>query len=389
VKRLHLLIAAVAAVAVLAGCEIERTAVPKTTPRIALHGILSATAPNQVVILERTRSGHVPGYALGDPLQTDVLAETSAVVELIAPSGRTFLAVEDYRNPDNRGSGRGIYRFAIPGDSLERSGVYELRARTFEGQELFAETSVPAGASAVAPRPVAFDRANDTLHLDWPASAGARSYLVRIESPHGPLAFFTDSTHVRLTGELRNLDVTSLPHVFLPGFPQAVTVSAVDSNFYDWYRTHNNRVSGVGVVNRVDGGIGVFGSVVRIRFDSLAVVTPQTQPEDGFYDFDGTPQERSVTPNLSITIYTESISARGDQPNAVSGRYMRRPYLGMTGCVECGMLGTASAGHVELAMLTDWVANDTADVFFGFVRDNVLEGVYQRSGFRARFVKRP
>ena len=94
---------------------------------------------------------------------------------------------------------------------------------------------------------------------------GARSYFVRVETPYGPLSFFTESTFVRLPGTLRNADVLSLPHVFIPGFPQTVTVSAVDSNYYDWYRTRNDAISGEGLVSRVKGGIGVFGSLVRLR----------------------------------------------------------------------------------------------------------------------------
>ena len=79
---------------------------------------------------------------------------------------------------------------------------------------------------------------------------GARSYFVRVETPYGPRAFFTDDTRVRLSGDLRNADADGLPRVFIPGFPQAVTVSAVDSNYYDWFRTHNDVLSGTGLLNQ-------------------------------------------------------------------------------------------------------------------------------------------
>ena len=56
---------------------------------------------------------------------------------------------------------------------------------------------------------------------------------------------------------LNNADQT------FPGFPQVVTVSAVDDNYYDWYRTHNDEISGRGVINRVEPGL------IRVQADEV------------------------------------------------------------------------------------------------------------------------
>ena len=77
---------------------------------------------------------------------------------------------------------------------------------------------MPGGVAAEVPEQRAFDRSADTIRLAWPTVPRARAYLVRIETPFGPRAFFTADTGARLTGELRNVEVTSLPHVFIPGF---------------------------------------------------------------------------------------------------------------------------------------------------------------------------
>jgi hypothetical protein len=175
----------------------------------------------------------------------------------------------------------------------------------------------------------------------------------------------------------------------MPGFPQAVTVSAVDSNYYDWYRTHNERLSGTGLVNRVSGGIGVFGSLVRVRFLDFRVVAPQPERSAGIFRFDGTQFERSVTPYLNLELYVESRAARADQADALSGRYDRRPFLGLTGCVTCGLLGTARNGRIEIAFLRDWSARDTAEVFTGEIRGDTIVGEYRGFGGVARFVKQP
>jgi hypothetical protein len=378
-------------VALFGACEIENIAVPQTQARVAMHAVLSATAPVQVLLLERTRTGAVdvtgPPFEIEDPFGSDPgVAEPNATVRLTTPSGVTIVGREDL-SPG--GSGAGIYRFSLPGEFLERNGTYQLSVVTFQGELLTAETTVPGGAVAAFAEQRVFDRAQDSVVIEWPAAPGARSYFVRIETPFGPRSFFTDSTRVRLTGELRNADVTSLPHVFIPGFPQAVTVSAVDSNFYDWYRTHNAELSGTGLINRVQGGLGVFGSLVRLRYQDLRVVAPQREPMEGTFKFVGTPEELISTPYLSLELYVESHAARSDQTDALSGRYDRQMRLGDIGCGTCGLLGAARNGRVELAFLREWVASDTTEMLIGELHGDTIVGTYRARGGVARFVRQP
>jgi hypothetical protein len=377
--------------ALCAACEIDRTAIPRTDPQLALHGVLSATAPSQVVLLERTRTGRVqvfaPPFDLGDPVVSDEgIAESGAQVMLLLPDGTTSLAREDNLTRVD-GKGQGIYRFSIPGSQLQRSATYRLTVRTVKGEVLSAETSVPEGSPATAAALGTMDRSRDTLVLSWPATPGARSYFVRIETPLGPRSFFTESTEVRLPGLLRNTEREELPHVFFPGFAQAVTVSAVDSNFYDWYRTHNDELSGEGLINRVSGGLGVFGSLVRLRFDSITIAAPQTRPFEGNFQFYGTQAEALGTRYLSFDIYVESPAARSGQSDALSGRYVPRPRLGSTDCPVCGFLGTTRDGRVELALLKDWSGADTVEVFDGQLFGDTLVGVFRFGGGPFRFVR--
>ena len=385
--------ARLALLAVLGACEIEKVGIPPTEAHVALHAVLSATSPNQVVLLERTRNGSVaftaPAFEVPDPVMSDEgIAESDAVMTLTTPGGTTLVAREDAAWRGD-GKGRGIYRFALPGDALERGGPYRLSVRTLRNEILEAETSVPTGDAAAGATQRTFDRVRDTMVLEWSPAPGARSYFVRIETPFGPRAFFTDETRVRLTGDLRNIEAAGLPRVFIPGFPQAVTVSAVDSNYYDWFRTHSNTISGTGLVNRVRGGIGVFGSLVRLHFEDLHVVAPQVEPEAGSFRFLGTPAQEAATPYLALELYVESRSARADQAHTLSGRAQRRPALGQTGCLTCGLLGTARDGRVELALLSDWYARDTAEVFIGEIRGDTIVGSYRVSGGPVRFVRQP
>lgn len=383
--------AALALVVILAGCKIEEVAIPRTTPRIALHAVLSATASSQVMLLERTRTGSVTiigePFELENPFVNDPgIAEPGATATLVAPDGQLFVAREDL-TPG--GTGTGVYRFPLPGSLLERTGSYRLSVVTTGGEALTGETSVPGGVAAQLANDRGFDRSADALALAWPATPGARSYLVRIETPFGPRSFFTADTTVRLAGDLRNTDISSLPHVFIPGFPQAVTVSAVDSNFYDWYRTHNGELSGSGLINRVQGGLGVFGALVRLRFEALTVVAPQPEAVAGTFVFTGTPEERIAAPYLRLELYVESKAARSDQDDALSGRYARQMRLGDIGCPVCGLLGTARGSRVELAFLRDWSARDTVEYLTGELRGDTIVGRYRGHGGIAHFVRQP
>jgi len=376
----------------LSGCEIEKVGIPRTESLVSLHGVLSASALTQVVLLERTRNGSVqmfaPPFDLADPIVSDEgVAESRAIVRLTTPDGQTLTAVEDnITRPDRKGEG--IYRFALPGSALVAGGNYQLSVQTVGGQVLTAETSVPAGNAAVGPEQKAFDRSRDTAVFEWPRSAGAASYVVRIETPFGPRWFFTDSTRIRLPGGLRNVDVTVLPHVFIPGFPQAVTVSAVDSNYYDWYRTNNDALSGSGLVSRVRGGIGVFGSLVRLRYVEYEVVAPQAEAIAGTFQFVGSQLERETTPYLALHLYVESPSSRSDQGDALSGRFERRPTFSQPNEPIDGLLGTVKQGRVELSFLRNWSSTDTVEVFKGELRGDTLVGSYRGFGGIAHFVKK-
>jgi hypothetical protein len=377
--------------ALLGACEIEKVGIQPTVSQLATHGVLSATAPTQVVLLERTRNGTVqsiaPPFDLEIPIVSDEgIAETGAVVSLTTPGGATIFAREDYPARGD-GSGRGVYRFLLNGASLERNARYRLSILTAKGEVIEGETIVPGGTVAFIPESRVFDRGGDAALIEWPAAAGARSYYVRIETPFGPRAFFTDSTRVRLPGTLRNVDLRTLKHVFIPGFPQIVTVSAVDTNFYDWYRTHNDALSGTGLSNRVTGAYGFFGSLVRLRFEQFDVVAPQTEPIAGRYRVVGPPDELAAGPHLGVELYVESPSARSDQPDALSGRVHRKVTFTSPGCEYCGVLGTAQDGRVTLNFLRDWTATDTAEVLVGEIRGDTIVGRYRTAGGFAHFVK--
>lgn len=95
--------------------------------------------------------------------------------------------------------------------------------------------------------------------------AGASSYEVLIRSSRSVFAVFTD-TSIMLTGN----STFNGNSAFTTGLTHQLVVSAVDANYYDYYRRNSDPFTAVGVSNHLEGGIAVFGSIVEI--DRLAIV---------------------------------------------------------------------------------------------------------------------
>ena len=101
----------------------------------------------------------------------------------------------------------------------------------------------------------------------------------------------------------------------------------------------------------------------------------------------GSPLENLTTPYSEIRLYMESPTARADQADALSGRYVVVPRFGYAGCLVCGLLGTVRDGKVQLGLLSAWSARDTTEVFNGELRGDTLVGSYRGFGGIVHFVK--
>ena len=225
---------------------------------------------------------------------------------------------------------------------------------------------------------IPFNRDRDSLSLSWGSLAGARSYLLRVESPFGPFLLFTDSTHVTLKGDLRNYFASSLEHVFIPGFRQRVSVAAVDSNYFDYYRTRNDPFTGAGIINRLQGGIGLFGAAVSVAGRTLDVAQDSREPTlEGVWDV--TEPDNAVVLVQALRLYVETPG----EPAALSGWFM--PLNSPDARV--GMVGTRSNGRIVLRMLANQSASDTVAVWSGVQRGDSLIGAFG-GGAQIVFVKR-
>lgn len=102
----------------------------------------------------------------------------------------------------------------------------------------------------------------------WPRVGGARSYQVFVRATGDSYSLFAD-TSVALPGTLRVQG--SGDHVFDRGVSYHLAVLAVDDNYFDYYHRTSDAFTTVGLVMHLEGGLGVFGSVVTVATRTIVV----------------------------------------------------------------------------------------------------------------------
>src|SRR5207248_7671573 len=151
------------------------------------------------------------------------------------------------------------YRITLTG-----CATYSLHVITTSGEEVSGTTTIPlAGLNSTTLTPTSvFDRLRDTLRLSWRRVQGARSYELLLRS-FGMYRTFTD-TSVALPGTA----LTIQGDMVFPTGPMSVFVTAVDENYYDYYRAQSDPFAGAAPSHLI-GAIGVFGSSVPILSTQL------------------------------------------------------------------------------------------------------------------------
>ena len=372
------------ALCVVGACTFDEHAVAVQSPQVVVHAVLDPGAQEQQVLVERTLSGSVnivrdQRFDSEDPVNSGGGVPVSgALVAITGPDGR-FIAFETL--PAGRPPSYETGRYVTPSNGMiVRPGAsYVLEVSTPGGTIVRGTTTVPTiGPTGTSGRVDPFNRGRDTVRLTWRSVAGARSYLLRVESPFGPFLQFIDSTNVSLGGDLRNYFASSLERVFIPGFRQRVSVAAVDSNFFDYYRTRNDPFTGSGIINHLEGGIGVFGSAVNIGTRTVDVVQDSREPSfEGIWDI-------ADSPRPLVDLFRVYVETPGE-PSALSGWYARD----RAGPTLEGMVGTRTNGRVVLEFLANQAAVDTVGVFSGEQRGDSLIGTFTGVTGRVVFLKRP
>ena len=351
-------------------CRFDKAPVGPGRDEIVVHAVLDPGLDREQILVEHLLTGLVPvsEQAVFDSL--DPIAShggsplSGATVIVYGPAGDSAVALERRLGADLRGTG--VYEFfnrepdpALPGAEqslpIARGSTYRLRLVAPDGRVVTGTTTVPDAPSTFGTTFENFNRDHQTVFLFWDAMPGAARYAIGISTPRGPFSMFVDSLEFLVSGSLRNTSIPSLEPVFFPGFTQTVTVSAVDQNYFDYFRSDNDRYSGRGLLSRVTGGLGVFGSSVLLRFRRLTVTA------DIDHDLEGTYGRVSGAGPQWIELYAMSIS--GTQAT-FSGNYSA------PGLYPPGALGALNGDSLTLALLEGQTARDTAMVIQGRLERN-------------------
>jgi hypothetical protein len=372
-------------VALASACQFDAITVPNGRERPVVHAVLNPWASEEVILVERTLTGRVTidedrRENRNDPIVTGGgVPIRDARVVVYNEANDSVVAVEDAIV--NAGRGAGVYRFrnpasprpsqnpSLPALPILSGGTYRLRITTATGDTVRGTALIPQSTSAPPPSGARFfNRDRDTLRFFWEPVARSKQYLVRVESPWGPMFLFTEQLEARLPGTLRNVFQENFPSVFLPGFQTQVSVAAVDANYFDYYRTANDPFTGTGLINRLEGGIGVFGGLAELYSYSVFVSANLDDPFEGWYEL--VAREGPLAP-FTMKLYIESTVGGHD--------FITGEHYGSVDLRSGALIGLRSGNQLGLALLESNMA-DTVAVFTGTILGDTLVGAIRADG---------
>ena len=321
----------IAWLAVLVGCDLREVIVPAGEPVVVVQAVMRPDLDQQFVIVERSFTGTIDAdLALGP-----------AIPDSDGPENPIEGAVVEVRNLDRPADPCGTpvtftpepqapLLFELPGvywappacPTFEPGDRLELTVQTTAGEVVTGFTTVPglAGASlsvggvatAFAVDSVTnFNRDRDTLGVSVQPIVGR---LLQLEVFRlGELnmfpgedrllstRIFSDSTSLSVPGDV--IDVFRRgdgEDVFRGGRQYVITAALTDTNYFDFARSSNNPFTGRGFINRLSGGVGVFGSLVATS-TSLKVTGKIDDPREGVYRLTGT--INGIDVDVRLTVY--------------------------------------------------------------------------------------
>jgi hypothetical protein len=243
---------------------VDQTPVSPAANAIVVHAVLDASARNQRVLVQTT-DGRIASQEI----------VSGATVVILTPDGRTLAADQVIDSASAFGVGAAPPVYSYYQISLDKYGVslvpgstYRLHVTLPDGREVTGSTTVPSAVSGVRVSVPASLTSTDSLTLAWPRVAGAIAYDVSV-SMRGSLVFetFADTSIVLST----RTEGSNGHHPLYAGSTHQIVVSAVDANFYDYFRRSSDLFTGSGPISHLDGAVGVFGSIVPIASGTVTV----------------------------------------------------------------------------------------------------------------------
>lgn len=336
--------------AVLA-CDLDERVVPAADPRPVVHAVLRADLPQQFVLVEQTLAGAVPPDVEVSPvppgeLQLPIADARVRVAHLTGDGGSCGDTVAFDARPLAGPDVPGVY-WSPPGCPLMRPGD-RLGLIVDAGPlgVVTGTTRIPRlqdVAVSVGGRPalqpgdtLRFNRDRDSVRVAVDGDAyggiqlvaydvGDAPWLVAPAEPVRPgtlsLMLLVQSPEVLLPGTIRHvLRRGTGEHAFRGGARYRMVVAVADSNYYDFVRTTNNTITGRGFANRLQGGLGVFGSLVGPTY-VLEAESDVDDPREGTIRLRGSVD--TVNVDATLTVYLDPVPETGWIRGFLTGRWLQ------------------------------------------------------------------
>jgi hypothetical protein len=253
----------------------------------------------------------------------------------------------------------GIYWGPPDCPTMRTGDTLELRVETANDDLVTGVTEVPgvtrmllrvADQSVTLPGPMLeMNRDLDTLEAVIERELGRAIQLEvsRIDSAGSNVPTFwfaVDSNTMTLPGDIPDFisafteDTDTLPDdlppVFAAGRYYTITVAQPDQNYFDFTRSGNVPLSGRGFINRLQGGMGLFGSMVT-EDNKVRVVGVVDDDREGTYTLSGTLLGTAV--DVALELYVGEASADSTDLSAfVTGQWLHGPIDGSADGVFLG-----------------------------------------------------
>lgn len=250
-------------IAVSAGCTFPEKQIAPGERHLVVHAVLDLGTRDQKILLGYT-DGAVIGAQPGVPQ-----------VSITTPEGVQMFGIPDSQRFvfDTTLRSNGEYRVPLDayGVTLVPGATYTLHVHMPAGDDATGTTTIPLASGVSVPIAAEpFDRLRDSVRLSWPTVSGAESYeiLVLRDSTRVPYRQPPMVKYDAFTTHALTFSGTAHPpfddaDMFEPQFQTIVLVSAVDINYYQYYRVLSDPLSGA-APSHLTGALGVFGSVVPI-----------------------------------------------------------------------------------------------------------------------------
>ena len=309
----------------IAGCELEDVAIPRGESIVVVSAVMRPDLPYQFVIVELSLDGRYYAEGSSDipipPRGPLIPVENAyvAVANLDLPGDPCGNPMQFQPTPYAPTSPiAGIYWAPADCPTMRPGDRLQLTVETTDGRTVTGAARVPGmngaflvvGDDSVAlgggDSVMTFNRDRDTLRFGVDAIAGR---LLQLDvRRHGYLTDFGtkaqfDTTDFLLAGSALDLFVLgSGDEVFRGGRSYGVTLTLSDTNYFDFSRSSNNEFTGRGFINRLSGGIGVFGSAVAAT-SRVWAIADFDDPREGLYRITGTGDMQFVDAMLRVYVH--------------------------------------------------------------------------------------